>query len=90
MNFFPPKSLDENPEFDQFRHKRFLSLLEGAAFWDMPFCDRAHGFRCAQAILEGVSAGRYHVVDRWSPHDTPYAELVEFILGRCPDGCGEP
>jgi hypothetical protein len=69
---------------------RFQSLLESAAFWDMPSCDRTLGFDGAPAILEGVKGGCYHVVDRWSPHDTPYAELVEFILGLCPDWGEQP
>jgi hypothetical protein len=69
---------------------RFQSLLECAAFRDMPSCNRELGLDGAQAVLEGVKGGRYHVVDRWSPHETPYAELVEFILGLCPDWGEQP
>ena len=69
---------------------RFLSLLDGAAFWDMPSCNRDHGFDGAHAVLEGVKGGRYHVVDRWSPHETPYAKLVDFILGLCPEWGEQP
>lgn len=31
-------------------------------------------------ILEGVRAGEYHVVDRWSPTDGPFSELCKYLL----------
>jgi hypothetical protein len=53
--------------------KKFGRLLANAAFWEMPSPETSVG-------LEGVREGRYHVVDRWSPHGTPDAKLVEFLL----------
>ena len=67
----------------------FGRLLERAGFWEMPSSEDSAGLDGSQAVLEGVCASRYHVVDRWSPHGTPYAELVEFLLGLC-RGVGEP
>jgi hypothetical protein len=61
-------------------------LLDRADFWDMSSFERSAGEDGSQAILEGARASEYHVVDRWSPHDTPYAELVQFLLGLCPCG----
>lgn len=82
---------DEDPrDLSPDEAARFLSLLDGAAFWDMPSCDLSLGFDGAHAVLEGVKGGRYHVVDRWSPHETPYAELVDFILALCPDWGEQP
>jgi hypothetical protein len=63
-------------------------LLEQVSFWDTPSFVNSHGCDGARAVLEGVQAGRYHVVDRWSPHGTPYAELVGFLLELC-RGVGE-
>jgi hypothetical protein len=55
-------------------------LLEGAGFWVTPSFKETEGLDGSQAVLEGVCEGRYHVVDRWSPRGTPYAELVQFLL----------
>ena len=51
-----------------------------AAFWEMPSLEDSLGFDGSDAVLEGVHAGKYHVVDRWSPHGTLYAKLVVLIL----------
>jgi hypothetical protein len=64
---------------------QFDSLLERVGFWKMRSVGGETGLDGSEAVLEGVRAGRYHVVDRWSPHSTPYAELVEFALGMCQD-----
>ena len=55
-------------------------VLERAGFWDMASFEDSAGMDGSQAVLEAVRAGRYHVVDRWSPHDTPYAKLITFLL----------
>nr|MDZ8061281.1 hypothetical protein [Nostoc sp. EkiNYC01] len=60
--------------------KEFGRLLDCAEFWEMPSFENSGGLDGKQAVLEGVRAGRYHVVDRWSPRGTPYAKLVEFLL----------
>jgi hypothetical protein len=64
--------------------KQLGRLLNRVGFWDMPSYEECYGLDGTQCVLEGVLAGRYHVVDRWSPHGTPYARLIEFLLGLCP------
>lgn len=63
--------------------RRFVRLLDEAAFWEMPSFEKSAGLDGSQAVLEGVREGRYHVVDRWSPRGNPYAKLVEFLLKFC-------
>jgi hypothetical protein len=63
--------------------KRFTRLLDRVAFWEMRSFEDSAGADGSQAVLEGVKAGKYHVVDRWSPRNTPYAELVDFLLNLC-------
>ena len=70
-------------ELSQAEGNQFRRLLDRVAFWEMPSFEDSCGLDGAQAVLEGVRAGGYHVVDRWSPHSTPYAELVEFLLRLC-------
>ena len=60
--------------------KQLGRLLDGTEFWEMPSFDDSAGLDGSLAVLEGVRGVRYHVVDRWSPHGTPYAKLVEFLL----------
>ena len=60
--------------------KKFQRLRDQAEFWEMPSTEDSAGLDGSQAVLEGVRPGRYHVVDRWSPHGTPYAKLVQFML----------
>lgn len=62
--------------------KQFDTLLSEAVFWDMPSSD-APGLDGGWAMLEGVSEGRYHAVERWSPRGTPYAKLVDFLIKLC-------
>jgi hypothetical protein len=63
--------------------------LTEARFWERPTIpapDATIGVDGAQWILEGLSAGRYHVVDRWSPQpegpDGPFRHLGEWLLAR--------
>jgi hypothetical protein len=60
--------------------RQLVLALERAAFWEMPSLENSLGFDGSQAVQEGVHAGKYHVVDRWSPRGTRYAKLVLFIL----------
>ena len=61
--------------------KQLNCLLEQVAFWDMASTESCGGNDGTHCVFEGVCGGRYHVVDRWSPRGTPYAILVEFLLG---------
>ena len=64
-------------------------LLTQARFWELPTIpptDGMIGLDGAQWVLEGLSAGRYHVVDRWTPDpmgpDGSFRRLAEWILAR--------
>jgi len=57
-----------------------LQEIQRLAFWSMP-TEREHGgMDGSQWILEGVRHGVYHVVDRWSPKESPYSELCKHLL----------
>ncbi len=47
----------------------FTDLLQRSSFWQMPTDEDEDepGLDGAQWILEGQHAGKYHVVDRWTP-----------------------
>jgi hypothetical protein len=72
--------------------RRFLSALAPARFWQLPteepaIIEHADGSITihadgAQWILEGVKAGRYHVVDRWSPKHGAFREAALWLLRR--------
>src|SRR5262249_14163752 len=68
-------------ELSRAEAKQLSRLLERVGVWEMPSFGEGFGKDGTRCVLEGVQAGRYHVVDRWSPCGTPYAELVEFLLG---------
>jgi len=64
-------------------------LLAAARFWQLPTTplpDGMIGLDGAQWMLEGLSDGRYHVVDRWSPNsdgpDAAFRQLAEWLLAR--------
>jgi hypothetical protein len=47
---------------------RFLKLVSESSFWDTPSAEKdLGGLDGSQWILEGQAAGRYHLVDRWTP-----------------------
>lgn len=54
----------------------FLSKVENDGFWKVPnpVNDQA-GTDGSQWIVEGVKAGRYHVIDRWTPNNGPAHDL---------------
>jgi hypothetical protein len=60
--------------------QQFLNKFDQCGFWDLPSYEKCDSCDGTQAVVEGVNRGRYHVVDRWSPRGTPYAELVEYLL----------
>jgi len=64
-------------------------LFAQARFWELPTIppsDGRIGLDGARWVLEGLSAERYHVVDRWSPQPTgpdgSFRRLAEWILAR--------
>jgi hypothetical protein len=60
----------------------FQRRLDKLEFWAMPTEDRHRdGVDGDQLILEGVMAGKYHIVDRWTPRaGDQYAELCRCML----------
>lgn len=60
--------------------QQFQSHIDAAHFWDMPSYEESAGLDGCDVVLEGVCKGKYHVVDRWSPHNSPYTELALYLL----------
>ena len=56
------------------------SKVDNDGFWDAPnpVSDQT-GTDGSQWIIEGVRAGRYHVVDRWMPKNGPARNLGQFL-----------
>lgn len=52
----------EKPQVDE-----FVKLLERERYWRLKTAERSDGLDGSQWIVEAVHAGRYHVVDRWTP-----------------------
>ena len=75
-------------ELSRAEAKRFVRLLNRVAFWSMPTFESYCAPDGSRAVLEGTRIGEYHVVDRWSPRSTAYAELIEFLMNLCP-GVGQ-
>jgi hypothetical protein len=73
--------------------KRLEKLVSQPVFWEMASAEGRSGCDGTRCVLEGVRTGRYHVVDRWSPRRTAFADLVAFLL-RLPrfsvDELGQP
>jgi hypothetical protein len=58
----------------------FRSKVESDGFWNSPNpIDDQAGTDGSQWIIEGVKAGRYHVVDRWMPKNGPARDLGLFL-----------
>jgi len=58
-----------------------LARLNNAGFWDLP--SQVHdqtGTDGSQWVIEGVKEGKYHLVDRWSPHIGPVYGLGIYFL----------
>jgi hypothetical protein len=67
----------------------FARLLAAARFWQLPTTPLPNGMMGldgAQWMLEGLSDGRYHIVDRWSPNsegpDAAFRQLANWLLAR--------
>jgi len=66
--------------------QKFLSCVERSGFWNAPNpVDDQRGADGSQWIIEAVKGGKYHVIDRWSPHKGPARDLglvMVFDLGK--------
>jgi hypothetical protein len=55
----------------------FSSALAQARFWELPVRDTTHiGMDGAEWVIEGIRAGGYHVVTRWSPDEGAFREAA--------------
>lgn len=59
---------------------KFLKKVSAAGFWNLPSRDDRRGFDGSRWIIEGVTQGRYHVVDRWSPNSGSYQNLGLLLI----------
>jgi hypothetical protein len=60
--------------------ERLVRRVRTAGFWDMPSRIDRLGADGEELIVEGVTDGRYHVVDRWTPEAGAYRELCRTLL----------
>lgn len=58
-----------------------LKTLKKPSFWKLPTVEKYEsGYDGSRWILEGHAAGKYHVVDRWTPSaDTKKRHLAAFV-----------
>ena len=69
--------LSKTANLDERQVQKFTTALEGLRFWILPTSEQfALGLDGAQWILEGVKAGKYHIVNRWSPKDGQFRQLM--------------
>jgi len=67
---------------DQWDH--FLKLLSESSFWNTPRAEKdSGGLDGSQWILEGQAAGRYHLVDRWTPSSDGEKRHLESFVACC-------
>ncbi|HEX6185153.1 MAG TPA: hypothetical protein VFZ44_14800 [Pyrinomonadaceae bacterium] len=72
--------VDRTRKLSQDEWDEFTRLLEQTCYWELPTTDERLGNDGAHWILEGVRAGRYHVVDRWTPEGGSYREACLYAL----------
>jgi hypothetical protein len=58
----------------------FLTLLDYANFWYLASTDERRGLDGATWILEGVKAGEYHVVIKWSPNKGAFRDAALLLV----------
>jgi hypothetical protein len=60
----------------------FLKLIETEKFWELPPRTDEIGFDGARWLMEGLSNGTYHVVQRWSPKKGSVRNIGLYLLGK--------
>jgi hypothetical protein len=74
-------AIDRTLSLDAGQWAELQEQIEAANFWSLPTKEpKDSGNDGTQFIVEGVRAGRYHVVDRWEP-DPSYKKLIGHIFG---------
>ena len=73
--------IDKHRVLEKSTWEEFVSKLNQIDFWNMATKQNDMGNDGSEWILEGKSAGKYHVVDRWTPSkDSKYYECCDFLL----------
>lgn len=69
---------------------KLLSDLVRMEFWNMPsYVEAGRGFDGSHWIVEGVSNGLYHVVDRWSPNSGLFHDWAVGLIGLSGENVGD-
>ena len=78
---YEPGSLQETQSIDLSRAavETLLDFMDRIKFWNLPTTTDIYGADGSQWIVEAVKNGKYHVVDRWTPH--PGTDIR--TLGEC-------
>ena len=60
----------------------FQEIIDSIDFWNLPTNEREIlGTDGSQWILEGAVQGKYHVIDRWTPHEnSPAYQLGNYLI----------
>lgn len=66
--------VDKKIKIDAQEWDAFVRLLDEANYWHLATTDTTLGFDGAEWVLEAVKDGQYHIVDRWSPHESCSSE----------------
>jgi hypothetical protein len=77
-----PGTLIQNSsrKLDDTQVDAFLALVRKSGFWTAPSpANDQTGTDGAEWIIEGLKAGKYHVIDRWSPGKGPAHDLGIFL-----------
>lgn len=61
--------VDKSIEIGDHEWNTFVQLLDESNYWNAATRDFSTGLDGAQWILESIKDGKYHIVDRWSPHE---------------------
>ena len=79
---YNPGQLTENQTLNitKVQVDNFLELLNHANFWDLPTMDGKEGLDGTTWTLEGVKAGKYQLVVRWSPEEGHFQHAALFLL----------
>ena len=72
--------VDRTRTLSQGEWDEFTRLLEQTCYWELPTWDGRLGTDGTQWVLEGVRAGRYHVVTRWTPRGGSFREACVYAL----------
>ncbi len=60
---------------------KFISLLQSADFWNMTTKSKDDmGNDGSQWIIEGMTNGKYHVVDRWTPRKNNFQKCGLYLI----------